>query len=640
MASAASSEATTTTPAAAANAANAANNHDDDPLPPDLLHPMDAEAFRRAGHAAVDFVADYYSRLTASADADAQALAEQHGGGAPLPLPPPAMPVAPPPDGAIFPGYLPPQLPRHAPERGEPWGSVMHDYQQLIEPGLTHWQHPSFYAYFPGATSYPGVLSEILVAATNTVGFSWAASPAATELEHVAMDWLARLCGLPAAFQYFPEKEEEEEDTAAGDEAGEGRQEYSSGNGNGADGNGNGADGSDNESDGSSRNSNNRGGGGSIQGTSSEAVIVAMLAARARAMQGRPPEDALKLVCYGSDQAHSCYAKAARVLGLPPGHSRVLACRESDGFAMRPEALRAQVRLDLQQGLIPFFAMATIGTTSSCAVDPVAELSRVLHEETEAALEAAGAASPSSSVPAPLQVWLHVDAAYAGAFAVLPDERASYFSSAYACVDSYSYNPHKAGLVTFDCCAMWARDLSAVRDALALTPVFLRARGNEIDFKDLQVPLGRRFRALKLWSVLRVYGAEGLRAHAEHHRSVARWLARRVAEDARFELAAEPRFGLVCFRLRDPSKAPSASSSASSSSQTDRARELNRALLQRVNASGRAFLINTELEGVFTLRAAVGALNQQPRHVEALWRLLQREAAAVLLEAEEEDGEK
>jgi glutamate/tyrosine decarboxylase-like PLP-dependent enzyme len=540
---------------------------------------MSADEFRRAGYAAIDYVADYYARLTASADADAEALAANASM-----LPPPIMPVTPPPD-TVFPGYLPPMLPRAVPEQGESWDDVMNDYRTLIEPGLTHWQHPSFYAYFPGATSLPGIASEILIAASNTVGFSWAASPAATELEHVAMDWLARLCGLPPRFQYFPEDAE------------------------GSNGNGN--------------SSSNNGGGGSIQGTSSEAVLVAMLAARARAMQGRPPEDALKLVCYGSDQAHSCYAKAARVLGLPPGNARVLACREADGFALRGETLRAQLKEDLKQGLIPFFCMATIGTTSSCAVDPVAELAGVLKEETAAA---AATASP----PAP---WLHVDAAYAGSFAVLPDERARHFTSAYDTADSYSYNPHKAGLVTFDCCALWCEDLSAVRDALALTPVFLKARGNEIDFKDLQVPLGRRFRALKLWSVLRIYGADGLRSHAAHHRSVAAWLARRVASDARFELAAEPRFGLVCFRLRDP--ATGAGGGGAGEQQSARARKLNEKLLARVNSSGRAFLIHTELEGRHTLRAAVGSLNQQPRHVEALWRLLQREAEAVLAEEEE-----
>jgi glutamate/tyrosine decarboxylase-like PLP-dependent enzyme len=548
------------------------------PLPPDFAHPMSAEEFRRAGHAAIDYVADYYARLEASADADAEANP-----------PPPLIPVTPPSD-RFPPGFLRRLLPAHAPEHPEPWDAIMRDYRDLIEPGLTHWQHPGFMAYFPGATSRPGVLSEVLIAATNTIGFSWAASPAATELERVATDWLARLCGLPSRFLY------EDDDRAGG--------------GGSAGGEGGGASPSV------------RTGGGSIQGTTSEAVLVAVLAARARVMRDRPPEDALRLVAYGTDQAHSCFAKAARI-AIPEGHARVLTCRKKDAFALDPEALREAVRRDLQDGLLPFFAMATIGTTSSCAVDPAAEMAAVLREETERFFSDSGNGSNGNGAPSFPGVWLHVDAAYAGAFAVLPELRARYFSSAWEAADSYSYNPHKAGLVTFDCCAMWAADCGAVRDALALTPVFLKARANELDFKDLQIPLGRRFRALKLWAVLRAYGAEGIRAHARHHCAVASWLARRVDEDGRFEQAAVPRFGLVCFRLlggdgRDRDEAA--------------LRRLNERLLARVNASGRAFIIHTVLEDRFVLRAAVGALTQQPRHVESFWRLVQREAEEVLRE--------
>jgi len=636
-----------------------------DPLPPDFSHPMDAEAFRRAGYAAIDYVADYYARLEASADADAAALNAsssadaQHVAGpgtngnggaphaaapapapalAPAPAPAPApfpasarMPVTPPP-ASFPPNYLPPLLPTTAPELPESWDAVMRDYRALIEPGLTHWQHPSFFAYFPGATSYPGILSEVLIAATNTIGFSWAASPAATELERVAMDWLARLCGLPRRFWYFGGGEEEGDGGDGSAAAG--------GNSSAAAADTNAKDAPVAAAAASSSSSSTGTGGGMIQGTTSEAVLVAMLAARARAMRGRPPEDALRLVCYGSDQAHSCYLKATLVLGLPPGHARLLRGRQADAFGMRPSDLAEAVRADLENGLIPFFAMATIGTTSSCAVDPVAELSTAMKGAADAHVgdgNGGGGGNGNGDLPPP--VWLHVDAAYAGAFAVLPEQRARHgFAGAWACADSYSYNPHKAGLVTFDCCAMWAADCGAVRDALALTPVFLRARANELDFKDLQVPLGRRFRALKLWAVLRCYGAASLRAHAAHMASMAAWLARRVEEDGRFELAAEPRFGLVCFRLRAPAAAAAdadaagtlAGGSGDGGPVKDAARRLNQRLLAAVNGSGSAFLIHTELEGLYTLRAAVGSLTQQPRHVEAMWRLVQAEAATVL----------
>ncbi|PNW88416.1 hypothetical protein CHLRE_01g028423v5 [Chlamydomonas reinhardtii] len=444
----------------------------------------------------------------------------------------------------VQPGFLRGAVPPRAPEQPESFDAVMADVRDKLMPGVVHWQSPSFFAYFPSNYSFPAALADMWSSVLGMVGFSWAAGPVSTELEMAMMDWMADLCGLPQAFKC---------------------------NGGGGPG------------------------GGVIQGTTSEAVVVALLAARARSLAGRPPADKLKLVAYSSDQAHSCFKKACMIVGID--HVRLLPASPQHDWALQPQALQAAIEADVAAGLIPCFVMATIGTTSSCAVDPVAQL--------------AAAAAGSGA-------WFHVDAAYAGSAALLPEQR-HHFCGLEA-VDSYSFNPHKWLLTNFDCCCLWVADSAPLKEALSLTPVFLRAAGNSLDYKDWQIPLGRRFRSLKLYFLLRMYGAEFIRAYLRHHIALAAAFAQRVDADPRFELAAPQRFGLVCFRLRDVP------------------REVNAALLAQLNAGGRLFLIHTELAGAYTLRLAVGSASTQLQHVTAAWEAVAA-AADVVLEAHAETGQ-
>lgn len=427
----------------------------------------------------------------------------------------------------VQPGYLAPRMSTAAPEQGEGWDAIMQDVEENIMPGVTHWQSPNFFAYFSANSSFPGMLGEMLSGALNIIGFSWVGSPAATELETIVLDWFGKLLALPEAFL----------------------------------------------------STSGTGGGGCIQGTASEAAVVALLAARARSLQGRPQEDMSKLVVYTSDQAHSSLRKACMIAGVT--HCRVLPASAENEWALAADTLEAAVQEDLQAGLIPSFLMATVGTTSSCAVDPLPSLSAVAQRH---------------------NMWLHVDAAFAGVYALLPELR-HHFDGMEGC-DSFSTNAHKALLVNFDCCALWVRDAEPLKAALSLTPEFLRARGNTLDYKDWQLPLGRRFRALKLWFVLRTYGASGLRDYISHKAGLAAHFAKLVRANARFELTAPPRFGLVCFRIKGVS------------------RDVNAAVLEAVNASGKAFLIHTELGGQFTMRMAIGGTNTQRRHVDATWAVI------------------
>ncbi|KAF8067231.1 hypothetical protein HT031_002278 [Scenedesmus sp. PABB004] len=449
----------------------------------------------------------------------------------------------------VAPGYLRALLPPSAPEQAEPFAAVKADFLSKIMPGVTHWQSPRFFAWFGGNTSAPSQIADMLCGALNMIGFSWQSSPASTELEMVMMDWLAKLCGLPEKFL---------SPTARGD----------SGGGN---------------SDAPPRPAS----GGVIQSTSSEAVLVAMLAARARTMQGRPAEDALRLVCYGSDQAHSCYQKAAMVAGV--AHVRKLPTSGEHAHAVQADALDAAIERDVADGLLPFYACGTIGTTSSCAVDPVGELGRVCARH---------------------GVWLHVDAAWAGSASILPEQR--HWFEGLDQADSYSFSVHKWLVTGFDCAAMWLSDTTHLLAALSLTPAYLVGVGNVHDFKCWQIPLGRRFRSLKLWFVLRMYGQAKLQALLRHHIALGEWFAQRVAADARLELAAPPRFGLTCFRLAGAGDAA------------------NRALLERINADGSVFLVGTDLGGRFTLRFAVGCAHTQLEHVEQGWAAVAAAVADVL----------
>ncbi|KAK9814151.1 hypothetical protein WJX72_001299 [[Myrmecia] bisecta] len=448
---------------------------------------MDIEGFRKWGYKVIDFICSYH-----------QSVGQR--------------PVR----SQVEPGYLAALLPSEAPERGEPFGDLLADVTTKIMPGLTHWQSPSFFAYYPVNYSFPSMLGEMLGAGLNVIGFSWISSPAVTELEQITLDWLGKLLGLPPSFLSAT------------------------------------ADGRPGK------------GGGVILSTASEAVLVCLLAARARAMAGRPVEDQLRLVAYTSDQGHSCIKKACMIAGVM--HCRILPTTERDDFELLPAVLQAAIEEDLATGLIPCFYCANLGSTSSCAFDPIRKLFGVARAH---------------------NIWCHVDAAYAGSMAVCPELRAGFDGLELA--DSFNMNPTKSLLVNWECSALWVQDSWALKLALSLTPEYLRAKANALDYKDWQVPLGTRFRALKLWFVLRSYGAQGLQAYIRHHVGLARWFADRVLADARFELAAPPKFGLVSFRLKGAT------------------REKNMELLERLNASGKLFMVHTELAGQYTLRFALGS---------------------------------
>jgi aromatic-L-amino-acid decarboxylase len=473
---------------------------------------MTAEEFRRYGHRLVDWVADYWSGL-----ADLRVT-----------------PAAPP-------GTVASRLPAGPPERGEPFEAIVADLDTIVVPGLTHWQHPSFFAYFPANTSGPSVLADLVCAAVGVQGMLWATGPACTELETVMMDWLADALDLPARFR------------------------------------------------------SSSTGGGVIQDSASSATLVATLVALFRASGGRWRTEGIdrRYTIYTSTQGHSSIEKAARIAGAGDGAVRLVDV--DDTLAMRPEALRSALDADLAAGCVPALVVATVGTTSTGAIDPLPEIGTICAE---------------------YGVWLHVDAANAGAAAVCPELRWAQAGLEHA--DSYCFDPHKWLLTGFDCDAFWVADRAELIQALSVLPEYLRNAATEsgavIDYRDWHVPLGRRFRSLKVWFVLRWYGLEGLRAHVRSHVAMAQDFAAMVGQDDRFEIVAPHPFSLVCFRLR-------ASDSASDSPE---------ALLHRLNDSGRLYLTHTKVGGRTTLRLAVGAPQTTPAHVAAAWDLIRATADAVV----------
>jgi aromatic-L-amino-acid decarboxylase len=456
---------------------------------------LSSEEFRRAGYALVDWIAAYHERVG-------------------------TLPVM----AQVEPGAVRAALPVSPPETAEPFEAILADIDRVVVPGLTHWQSPSFFGFFPANGSAPAVLGDLLSSGLGVQGMLWATSPAVTELETHVLDWLVDLCGLPDRFR-------------------------SSG-----------------------------AGGGVIQDSASSASLCALLAARER-----EPADAADLVVYTSEQAHSSIEKDARVAGVR--HLRTIGV--DDTFAMRPDALRDAVDADVRAGRRPFFVAATVGTTSSCAIDPVPRIAEIAAEH---------------------RMWLHVDAAYAGSAAVCPEHRDLLAGLERA--DSYVFNPHKWLLTNFDCSAFFVADRRPLIAALAIVPEYLRNEASEsgrvIDYRDWQVPLGRRFRALKLWFVIRSYGADGLRRHIRHHVALAQELAERVDAEPGWELAAPPRLGLVCLR-------------AVGGADDDADDVCNQRILDRCNGSGRMYLTHTRLGGRLALRMAIGGTHTRASHVRAAW---------------------
>lgn len=445
---------------------------------------------------------------------------------------------------AVSPGDVLGALPERAPEAGADggtWDAILEDVERIVLPGLTHWQSPGFFGYFPANGSWPAVLGDLLSTGLGVQGMLWQTGPAITEVETRMLDWMAGLCGLPERFL----------STGAG--------------------------------------------GGVIQGTASEATLVALVAARHRLRRARPDVVPGSLVAYTSGQAHSSVLKATRIAGV----DRLRVVPTDDKHAMDVASLRAMLAEDVAAGLAPFFVCATAGTTGSGAFDAIDGVAGVRDE-------LAGDA------------WLHVDGAWAGSAAVCPEHRG--FLAGLERAESYCFNPHKWLLTSFDCDLFYVSDRAVLVDALSVTPEYLRNSASDsgavIDYRDWQVPLGRRFRALKLWFVMRHYGAEGLRAHIRQHVAWAQWLEAQVRADGRFELAAPRSLSLVCLRLADGDDGAT------------------RALLEAANATGRVLLTHTTLpDGSggerYTIRVAIGGTNQRFEDVEALWALLRAQADAL-----------
>ncbi len=465
---------------------------------------MEISEFRRAGHELVDWMADYLGDVE-------------------------RLPITP----DVQPGDIRRSLPASPPRIAEPPAQLMNDFGKLILPGMTHWGHPGFFAYFPSNASPPSMLAEMLTAALGAQCMSWQTSPAATELEQVTMEWLRQMLGLPEGFT------------------------------------------------------------GVIQDTSSTATLVALLTARERATGFAAAIHGLygverPLTVYASRERHSSVDKAVRLAGYGIESLRLIDL--DDGYAMRPEALDAAIAADVAQGFLPAAVVATTGTTGSTAIDPLRAIGEICARH--------GA-------------WLHVDASYAGSASILPEKR--WIIDGVEHADSFVFNPHKWMLVNFDCSAYFVKDVDALLRTFSASPEYLRTThdGEVVNFRDWGIQLGRRFRALKLWWVIKSYGVEGLQAILRQHCDWAQAFAGWVSGDSRFELMAPVPLGLVCFRLR-----PRAGEDLAG------VNERNRELLARVNATRQIYLSHTVLDGRYTIRMAIGARATEQRHVEAAWQLI------------------
>jgi aromatic-L-amino-acid decarboxylase len=487
------------------------------------------------------------------------------------------------------PGELFASLPKHAPETGQgegAWDGILADLSALILPALTHWQSPRFFGYFPCNASGPAILGELVSAGLNVNGMNWATGPAVTELEMRMMDWIGEAIGLPEPFLFGS--------------AGHGAE-----------------------------------GGGVIQGTASEATLIAILAGRRRVLAGADDADlSERCVVYASDQAHSSVMKGAMIAGLAEDASdlrRVRFIRSGDGtadaeLAMDARALSAAMERDLADGLLPCCVVATVGTTSTGAIDRIPEIADVVTD--------VGGAHAGGGC------WLHVDAAHAGSACVCPEHR--WVITGVERADSMNFNPHKSLLVNFDCSLMWTQDRRSLTSALSIDPEYLRDpvrddRGQvrAINYRDWQVPLGRRMRALKVWFVLRHYGLEGLRAYIREQVRLGALFESWVRADERFEIAAPRHLQLVCFRLRGQNGSGHEGGGEGEN-------EMNRRLLSRINAGGRVFLSHAAipdraLDGAgderFVLRFAVGASSCREAHVREAWRVIQTCADEVSAES-------
>ncbi len=468
---------------------------------PEKDYHMSSEEFRRWGYKTIDWIANYLENVE-------------------------NLPVL----SQVEPGEIRAKLPETAPQKGESFEEILKDLDRIIIPGITHWQSPNFFAFFPTGISAPSILGELISAGLGIQGMLWATSPACTELETHVLDWLVDMLALPEQFK------------------------------------------------------SSSAGGGVIQDSASSASLVALLAAREQAKA-----DINNLVTYISTQAHSSIEKGVKIAGLRRENLRLI---EVDGnYAMSPDALQQCIEADIKAGLTPCYLAATVGTTSSNAIDPIPELGAIAQK---------------------YNIWFHVDGAMSGTAALCPEFR--WIHQGLELADSYCFNPHKWMLTNFDCTSFYVRDRTKLNQALSIMPEYLKNQATEsgkvIDYRDWQISLGRRFRSLKLWFVIRHYGIEGLQHYIRKHIALAQEFTEWVKSHPQFELVGNPPLNLVCFRHKGGD-------------------EINQAIVNSLNSSGKVYLTPTKLDQKVTLRMSIGQATTEKSNVEQAWKLICQVADSV-----------
>ncbi len=466
--------------------------------------------FRQHGHELIDWIADYYESIH-------------------------KYPVK----AKVSPGEILNKLPESPPELNEPFARIFDDFQKAILPGITHWQHPSFFAYFPANSSPVSVLGELLTSALGAQCMIWQTSPAAAELEERVMSWLQQMLALPAEFT------------------------------------------------------------GVIQDTASTATLCSILTAREHATdysinnQGMQSKPGYAVYC--SSETHSSIEKAVKIAGL--GMTNLRKVQVDDKFAMLPHALENAIHDDISRGFIPLCVIATIGTTGSTAVDPIRKIGEICKK---------------------YKVWLHVDAAFSGTALLLPEMR--WMSDGLELADTFVFNPHKWMATNFDCSAYFVKDKGALIRTFEILPEYLKtAEGSSVNnYRDWGIPLGRRFRALKLWFVIRSFGVSGLQEMVRRHIGLAKELAMQIEQSDDFELLAPVPVALVCFRYHPKGVDDTATLN-----------QLNEALLAKLNSTGKLYMTHTKLNGAYTLRMSIAQTNVQHEDVSNAWELIQQTARSI-----------
>jgi aromatic-L-amino-acid decarboxylase len=472
---------------------------------------MSPEEFRKQGKQIIDWIADYYENI------------EKY-------------PVL----SQVRPGDISKQLPDSPPIEGESIEQIMADVNSIIMPGITHWQSPNFFAFFPSNSSGPSILGDLLSSGLGVQGMLWATSPACTELETQVLDWLAEMLQLPEKFRSTSD------------------------------------------------------GGSVIQDTASSAALSAVLAAREKKTnyQTNDSGNLGNLVAYVSGHTHSSLEKAIKIAGIGKNNLRLIGVDEK--LSMRPELLESAIKDDLQKGLIPFFVCATSGTTSTNAMDPIPEIGLICQK---------------------YQLWLHIDAAMSGTAAICPEYR--YLLNGIELADSFSFNPHKWMFTNFDCNCFFVANRSDLIKTLSILPEYLKNQATEsgavFDYRDWHIQLGRRFRSLKLWFVIRHYGVNGLRYHIKEHIRMAQEFAKWIRESDDFELIAPAPLNLVCFAHKNGD-------------------DFNKKLLETINQSGKMYFTHTVINGRYVLRMCIGQTNTNENHVQQAWQTIQNAVAQLITE--------